>query len=200
MSSDTKNKVIKTAIFLLVVSFGISLFFNFQYVQEKEVQERQYKIYLNHYYGIVNDSFQILNSLLDESQDEEQINRELIVLSERLNRLAYMSSQVPYYVSDIGPSGMNLFEFAANVIIYGGTSEYRDKIPPFIEDNQLTEREKAYLEGIKNHIEYIHGELYSEETGQENRDLSKVEFNHITRYITEIMGEHDILLEKYLEQ
>jgi DNA helicase HerA-like ATPase len=195
VSSDT----IKAAIFLLIVLLGISLFFNFQYAQEKEVQERQYKTYLNHYYGVVNDSLQILNRLLDESQDEEQINKELIVLSEHLNRLAYMSSKVPYYISDIEQSGMNLFEFAANVIIYGGFSEY-DKIPPFIEDNKLTRNEKAYLEGIKDHIEYIHDALYSEETGQENRDLSKVEFNHITRYITGIIGEHDILLKKYLEQ
>jgi DNA helicase HerA-like ATPase len=151
---------------------------------------------LNHYYGVVDDSLQILNRLLGESQ-AEKINKELIVLSERLNKLAYMSSQVPYYVSDIEPSGMNLFEFAANIIIYGGSSEYKDKIPPFIEDKQLTESEKAYLEGIKDHIEYIHGELYSEETGQENRDLGQEKFNEITHYITGIIGEHDRLLKIY---
>ncbi|WP_156289525.1 hypothetical protein [Oceanobacillus salinisoli] len=199
MSSDSKRIVIKISFILIIVSLIISLFFNFQYVQEKEVQERQYKIYLNHYYGVVNDSLQTFDNLLEEPQSENQVTRKLIVLSERLNRLAYISSQVPYYVSDIEPSGLNFFETAANVIIHG-SSEHGDRIPSFIEDNQLSNSEKIYLEGIKDHIEYIHGELYSEKTGQEKLDLGKEEFNIITRYITGIMGESDVLLEKYLEQ
>jgi hypothetical protein len=199
VNSDTKNKVIKIAIPLLVVSLAISLFFNFQYAKEKETQERQYKIYLNHFYGVINDSLRTLNGLLDERQSKEQVNKSLIVLSEQLHRLAYLSSQAPYYVSVVEPSGMNLFTSAANVIIHG-SNEYGDRIPSFIENDQLSESEKVYLKGIKDHIEYIHGELYSEETGQENDNLRKEEFNQITRYLTEMIGEHDALLQKYLEQ
>lgn len=52
---------------------------------------------------------------------------------------------------------------------------------------------------IKKHLEYIHAQLYSVETGQENPHLSKGEFRSIAGYVTGIVSEYESLLEEYLQ-
>lgn len=190
------NKVI---IGILIFSFGISIFFNYQYFSVKQEKQRQFELFLNHYYISIHGSLNSVNRLLDSEQlSEEQINSDLIRLSNYLNRFAYISSSAAYYVDGVYPSGTNLFEIAAEVIMFG--SELNGvRIPPFIENTQLTNSEIAYLEEIKKHLEYIHERLYSEETGQENPHINKDEFRSIGVYVSGIISEHERLLEKYLE-
>jgi hypothetical protein len=198
VNNDTKQKVKKITIAVLIFSLGISIFLNYQYFKEKQEQQRQYETFLNHYYGAIHESLLSVNRLLDnEHQSKEQINRELINLSEHLNRFAYISSSAAYYVEGVYVSGINLFRLAANVIMLGGKHN-GEQIPSFIENNQLTKSEKVYLTEIKKHLEYIHVKLYLEETGQENSHLSKDEFRSIGGYVTRIGSEHERLLEEYI--
>src|SRR5699024_2472412 len=51
----------------------------------------------------------------------------------------------------------------------------------FADNNTLAEEELSYLEDLKKDLETIQMGLYSDETGQENRNLSIQRFNDIIR-------------------
>jgi hypothetical protein len=195
----SKNKsLITLAKGTFVLLFIVSVFFNWLYFKEKQEQERKFQIFLNHYYIAINDSLYSINRLLDSEQSsKEGVNRDLIMLSEQFKRFAYISSLAAYYAG-AHPSGSNLFELAANAIMFG-TQHKGEQIHPFIENDQLRKSEIVFLTEIKKHLEYIHAQLYSVETGQENPHLSKDEFRSIAGYVTWIVSEYDSLLEKYLE-
>jgi hypothetical protein len=193
-----KQSLITLAKGTFLLLFLVSVFINWSYFKEKQEQDRKFQIFLNHYYISINDSLYSINTLLDSEQSsKEEVKSELIMLSERFKRFAYISSLAAYYAG-AHPSGSNLFELAANVIMFG-TQHNGEQIHPFIENDQLRKSEIVFLTEIKKHLEYIHAQLYSEETGQENPHLSKEEFSHIAGYVTGIVHEYDSLLERYLE-
>ena len=198
MSFDKRYKTMKVILVLLAVSLVISLFFNRQYAKSLDEEEREYRTYVNHFYSEVRGTRLTLDDLLKDSQPIDQVNKELKRLSKHLNRLTYISSREPHYISGVQASGINVFEKASYVLL-NGSNEYKE-IPSFIQNPQISDGEREYLEGIQAHIQYIHNQLYSEETNQEKKDLTKEEMNEVINYISDLINQHDELLNAYLEE
>ncbi|MDW7652292.1 MAG: hypothetical protein SCK29_11660 [Bacillota bacterium] len=193
---DSYTPVKKTMTIILILSLGISLLYNYKH---SGMQQTEYQIFLNHYYFAVERSLTQIDTLLNRKLSEESLNRELLRLSLYLDRMVRLGSS-SVFVEGVYPiSEFNVFYLAADTLVFG-EEHNGNKIPPFGQDNLLSEGEITYLLGIKEHLEYIHGQMYSEETRQENPNLKRESFKQIAAYISGTGLEHDFLLDKYLEK
>ncbi|MBS4021889.1 MAG: hypothetical protein KGZ79_05660 [Dethiobacter sp.] len=120
-------------------------------------------------------------------------------LARSLNRFNSYASIAAKFVDGVHYNfESNLFSIAADTIILG-TVHRGNHIAPFGLESQLSESEKVYLLGIREHLEYLHSQLYSNETRQENPNLPRESFNKIVFYTRNMtVNEHSNLLDEYL--
>jgi hypothetical protein len=199
LEKNNKHKVNKVVIGFLTFLLVISLFVNYQYLKEKQEQQHQYRLFLNHFYSAVYLSLDSVNTILNEEQAENELNGELKRLSLYLDQTDHFLTKSAMYLDGIDHRGITFVHMASNVINFG--TEHNGKhIPPFGKDEALRQSEQKYLFGIKEYLEDIHTKLYSKETGQENPYLSQHTFNHIIQNSNWNVNDHYLLLDKYLNK
>jgi len=186
-------KLNKIAISLLMCLLIISLYINYQYFNEKQKQEHQYRIYLNHFYFSIYDSLNIVSKILNEELTGDQLNKEFMRLGFSLNKADDLLTESALYLEGVNHHGITFFRLASEAIIYG--TEYKGKqIPAFGSDFKINQSERAYLNELEKYLKDIHKKLYSEETGQEAPGISKYVFN---KDIIPSANDYYLLLDKY---
>ncbi|EOC99682.1 hypothetical protein [Caldisalinibacter kiritimatiensis] len=189
-----KIRKFKKIIILLIVLLIISSYFNYQYYRYKQKESYKYEIFLNHFYFSVNYSINILDEILNEQLISEQLNKKIMRLVYFLNEADHLLSESAFYIEGVNSRGTTFFKLVSNVISYG--TEYEgNKITAFLNDYKINQSERAYLSELKKYLEDIHSKLYSDETGQENPNISKYVFNH---EIIPSANEDYILLNQYI--
>jgi hypothetical protein len=132
---------------------------------EKVEDKRHYERFLNRFYHELDTTLYAVENVLSSSETEEHLLESLMRLEKRFERT--------YLVLDAGNSFLNddinkqtrLFMHRINLNV--------------IEDGKFQENERYELKRIKEALEFIKNGLYSEETGQEGKNISIKEFNEI---------------------
>ncbi|MEN2766067.1 hypothetical protein [Ornithinibacillus xuwenensis] len=171
MSQNTmvkiKNYILLISV-ILVVIMGILLF------QEKKESNKQYELFLNHFYHELDLSISSVDTVLsltpETKKKEEGLTEILYQIEKRVERTGLILE-----------TGNNLLNneirTETNYFIHRG-------IPGFGEDGEIDESEKEYLKTLKNELELIRKGMYSEETGQENPGLTIKQFNELIFKVT----------------
>lgn len=190
MTTSKPSKLTIILICLLLISF----YTNYQYYLRKQQEKIQHKVYLNHLYFGFDELLTTLDTLLEEELPEAQLNKELLRLSQCLTKVEYLLTESPIYIEGVQNHGITTFQLVHQTIIYG--SVYNGtQIRAFGEDSELNRCERAYLIELRDTVKDIHAKLYSEETGQENPNISKHVLNNIISDNLEYL-----FIDKYLEQ
>ncbi len=185
MSSNKLNKFKNIAIIVLAVG----LFFSVNKMnQNKDEYERQYKTFINHFYFSIKDSQTTLNRIIELHHlpsVQDNLEEELHRFNEQMLKTNYILQYGNLFVD----RDIYYFRYFQNMnfLIHGlhSTTNNRDPIivPPFAEDGVIDEAELAVLKWIKDDLDTIQQGLYSEETRQENPNITVEQFNEIVRPI-----------------
>ncbi|MFD1363134.1 MULTISPECIES: hypothetical protein [Bacillaceae] len=154
---------IKTCLLILVgfalVVTGVLLY------QEKQESKRQYEIFLNHFYHELTSVMQPLDSILEKSLEGKELEQALQQVEQNLEATDRVLNAGSLFVDR---------DIASHVSFFSN-----HPINQFADDNTLTNEEVQYLENLKEDLDTIQMGLYSDETGQENPELSIRVFNDI---------------------
>ena len=181
----------KVVYLFLGIGLLISLFFNYQYYKEKQRDEYKYHTFINHLYFNIDHSLDLLDNVLNKDNNQ-QIDEQISRLSKNLLETHLLLKESLFFLEGVSYP-ITLFQRADNMISHG--IDYNGKIiPPFLDDQLIDKYEHAYLVELKNVLNKMHQQLYSEDTGQENPNISKYVFHEMIRSL-----DHNVLLEKYLD-
>lgn len=147
----------------------------------KQAYQLSYKIFLNHFYHVVDDNIHIIERMIESPDDEENLQTTFMQLQERLQK----ADMILYYGNVFVDRDIYYYFYFENLqyMINGLQSSSNNRstiyVPPFLEDGKLDEVELMILEIHKNDLEKIRTGLYSEESRQENPNISISNFNQV---------------------
>lgn len=150
---------------LIILSFAL-IITGVQLYQEKQESRRQYELFLNHFYFELTSAIQSLHSVLETPLEGNELEQALLHVEQDLERTDFMLDAGSHFAN-------------RNI---GHASIFSDHpIMQFADDNTLTNEEMRYLENLNKDLDTIQTGLYSDETKQENPNLSIHAFNNVIR-------------------
>jgi hypothetical protein len=162
-----KNSFGKIKSFLLVILSVALIITGFQLYQNNQESQRQFESFLNQFYFKLESAISSVDSILEQPSEGNDLEQSLLQLDRDLEQTDLILN-----------AGYRLIDRE----IYGHTFLFSNHpINHFADNNRLTEDELNYLEDLKKDLKTIQMGLYSDETGQENRNLSIQRFNDIIR-------------------
>ena len=174
MFNSKAQKVMGIVIIILLIVTSILSSLYYQQAKESEEQRERY---INHLYFAVDRSIYRMDMLLENNEDslENDIRNLATELSEAdaIIRYGNLFLDRDLYRSDF-------FRYASNYL-YGVnmTGTVTAEVPPMGENNQLSEGDLKLLNTIKGYLEKAKEAMYSEQTKQENPNLTIEELNEI---------------------
>ena len=175
MFHNKVNKVMGILICVLAISLGV---FSSLYYQELKEDERKRELFINHLYFSIDSSLYNIDNIMEAKDGNEResyirILEKTLLEADAILRYGNMFINKDLYRSDF-------FRHASN-FLYGVnlTGTVNAQVPPIGENNQLTESDLKLLYTIKGYLENAREEMYSEQTKQENPNLTIVELNEI---------------------
>ncbi|TMN22097.1 hypothetical protein [Lentibacillus cibarius] len=174
MSKDRKIMIV--IIGFLVVFSGIITFLNYQ---DKQEEERQYEVFLNHFYFSVDDSLGRIQHLIEEKPQNEELDKRIqSIRDELLQANTIIRNGSSFLNSEIIPT--QFFRYSV-YFLEGIDIKGTAKISPIAEDGALDDKEIKLLKTIAGYLAKAKQEMYSPKTGQENPELTIKELNQIIR-------------------
>lgn len=189
-----KNYYNLLTIFLIVVLL-ISLFYNYQYRKYKEQTTGSNTIFMNDFYYEIDETVNAIDRLVEG--DFQDLSLTIIELTNHLTILEYMLSRVPYYISDRGAVPTDI-KYVNHIINYGRNYEEHN-ILPFIEDSEIDEQERAFLEEVREFLVIIRDLLKSEKKVDINSDIQLEKFQDIISETMYGANKYRSFLEEYIE-
>jgi len=159
---NRKEKVKTYALILLSGVLVIIFSLHFQKINE---DKRQYEAYLNEFYAHLDSTVQSVQYLLSNTE-EMDITGNLMSIENNL--------ETTNLLLRIGDRTVD-----SNINSHPRFFVGRITLSPANDDRRLTKEQRSELEKVQKGLEYMKEGLYSEQTGQENKDLSAKEFNEI---------------------
>lgn len=193
-----KRNFYKLLLVFLSIAFLVSLFFNYQYYQYHKQADTGSSIYMNDFYYEIDDAVYVIDQLVEGNT--QNIDSSIAKLTNNLAILEHMLGRVPYYIPDNqGARPTDIKNF--NTIINHGTDYEGHYIPPFIEDNKIDEKEKAFLSDIKDRLKPTRDLLRSKDKKKKevNPDISFEEFQDIISETIYGKLKYRNVLEKYID-
>ncbi|TFJ93229.1 hypothetical protein [Lentibacillus salicampi] len=163
---------------LIVISLAL-IITGIQLYQEKQENNRQFELFLNHFYFELTDIIRSLNAVLKEPMEGKELEHALLAVKDGLERTDFMLE-----------AGS---DFADRDIHAHPSFFSNHPLGQFSDDGMLASEEADYLEDLKNDLDTIRSGLHSDESGQENPDLSIRAFNNIINgsgYESGFLTEH----------
>ncbi len=151
-------------ILLVFLSIGL-IITGFLLYQEREENNNQYKLFLNKFYDNVNLTLSYMENDEYTELEEGSLTKYMTELGMRLEKTNMTLEAGRSFVSRDIP--MNKFTF------------FTLPVHQFAENGELTAEEMRYLEFLEEKLTSIQSQLYSEDTGQENPNISVEEFGEI---------------------
>lgn len=158
-----RNEKVKT--YALILLSGVLVIIFSLYFQKINEEKRQYEAYLNEFYAHLDNTDQSVQYLLSNTE-EMDISGILMSIENNLETTNLLLS--------IGNRTVD-----SNITYHPRFFVGRITIEPANDDGRLTKEQRSELQKVEKGLEYMKEGLYSEQTGQENKDLSAKEFNEI---------------------
>jgi hypothetical protein len=163
---------------LFIIILFISLVINYNYLQELEIEKSNYQVFIDQIYSEINHVLISLEEITSEDFDEDSIEESLDELTIYLVRLDHSLQKSSIFINGVNSKGINLAELIEETINQGQV--YNNlKIHAFAEDHSLNNQEVRFLLSIRDYILETKNLLTSEDTGQENSQISKSSLNNI---------------------
>lgn len=142
------------------------IFTGVQLNKEKKENKRQYELFLNRFYIAVERPITLIDYVLEEAPEERELERSLLRIEHELEKADELLDAGCTFASlDIGYT--QIFT--------------RHPIVQFADGDELTNEEKQYLKDLKEDLQSIRIGMYSDETEQENPNISPYAFKEILR-------------------
>lgn len=163
-------------IVLLVIVLGALFYVNAQQVKE---EERQWQVFLNHFYFSIDRSIHSIDQLMDRQDDVDQLENQIRYLERNLLEAEAILRYGRLFLDD--ELYHSNFFISASHFLYGikMTGTVNAELPPMGENGQLSESDIIILHTIRESLNYARQEMYSEQTRQENPNLTHAEINEI---------------------
>ena len=172
-----KSKTQKIMASVIVILFVTTSILSSLYNQQVKENEEQRERYINQLYFAIDRSIFRIDTLLENNEDalELDIRHLASELSEAdaIIRYGNMFLDRDLYRSDFFSHASN-FLHGVNL-----TGTVTAEVPPMGENNQLSEDDLKLLNTIMGYLENAKQAMYSEQTKQENPDLTIEEINEI---------------------
>jgi len=169
MDKQTLNKT--KNVFLIFITIGVFIS-GFMLYQEKVQNQRGYELFLNRFYNELTPAINDIEVLLyEKDMDEERFNDRIVILETRLAKLDS--------ILDLGSATLSY-----NIQDQPSFTQYAD-----LENLYENEDNQKVLRGLKEVLFLVQKEMYSEETKQEDPNLTVDEFNQIIQKGTSLYEE-----------
>ncbi|TFB19546.1 DUF1741 domain-containing protein [Filobacillus milosensis] len=160
MRNLPKEKIKTITIILLSITLIITVpMLN----HEKQEDEEQFESFLNEFYHHLDLTLMAADNILESPEDIEDWDYHLKKLRHHLDQTSLVLETGNRFIDWDIQIESYFFKYVSN----------------FSADDEPTEEQLAELENIRDALQYMKDGLYSEETGQENKDLSIDQFNEI---------------------
>ncbi|MCA0984345.1 hypothetical protein LCL89_09830 [Halobacillus yeomjeoni] len=164
--------------------------FTYLYFQDAREEERQWKLFINRFYYSVDQSIIRLDSLIDHKPEGEVLKEHIHRLNEEFTTAHVTLENGNHYVSDRIPH-TRFFRKAPGYLYGISSGSEGGGVPPLAEDQRLDEQEINRLKTLRSYLSEAKSDMYSEETGQENPEMTKEAFqkminDHLDQYPNEI--------------
>jgi hypothetical protein len=192
---------------IAIVILAIALFVSISKINEsKDERQRQYEIFINHFYFSITDSLDTLDRIIefhDLPSVRDNLEDELNRFREQMQKADY----ILFYANVFNNNDIHYFRYFShmNFMTDGlqSSSNNRDPVivPPFAEDGVIDETELAVLKWIKEDLDTLQQSLYSEERKQEDPNITIEQFNEIVMPIvaksyTELANRYNVEIKK----
>ncbi|KHE73203.1 hypothetical protein [Halobacillus sp. BBL2006] len=174
-----KDKTTKTMAYILGVVLVVLAVGGYQYSKEVREENRQFDYFLNHLYSSVDSSIGRIDYMLKEKPEDEDLVAAVRLLDEDLLKANTVLHSARTFIN---MEIYNTYFFLdATNFLYGITSsgEFTFKLPPISEDGHLGEKEIAILETLRDYMNGTKEAMYSDETMQEDPELTVNKMNEI---------------------
>ena len=184
MLKAKSSKLMFLFIIILLLIIGVMLGQNYRTAKE---QSQKREVFINHLYFSMGDMIHTLNILIEQNPSNEKLEEHIsnlhqhLLYGDALVQSAHLFLENEFY-------GTSFFKYSAH-FLYGINMQGVAEIPPFAENNKLDEEERAILKTIKDSIETAQLKMHSEETGQENPNLTFKQLSDI--FYTDLVRFHD---------
>ncbi|WP_079478765.1 hypothetical protein [Halobacillus salinus] len=187
-----KLYIVISSILIVVLSF-----FSYQYYQEAKEEKRQWGTFVNHFYFSIDRSIRRIDYLVEQNPEGDDLQEGLRLLERELLKSHDLAENASNFL-DSEFYGTFFFESVANYLYGMRVSESKDESQPIMEDGKLDKSEVEDLKGIQSYLIKTKEEMFSEETGQENPDLTVEDMNEI---VTSHLGQdmHEIYSGDFLD-
>jgi len=168
----TYKQSLKKAKNILLVLLSIGLTISLIFLNKEEEEDRnQYEGFLNRFYMELSPTIDTIEWLLSNEKDktDEAYQTRVSILETRLAKL--------YTILDVGDATLT-YDIHHN-FTFALYAHYED----------INEKNKKYLKELKEVLLFVQKEMYSEETRQEDPNLTVEEFNQIIDEGTELYRE-----------
>ncbi|WP_216827386.1 HMG-box domain-containing protein [Alkalihalobacterium elongatum] len=170
------QKITGGIIALLVLTL---LILSYQYYVGVKENDQQWKTFVNHFYFAIDNSIFAIDHLLENEYTSKNLEGKVRKLEKELLRAdAIISHGNSFMNNDLYRSN---FFLEATYFLYGinMTGTITVELPPMGENGVLEERDITLLRTIRGYLESAKQGLYSEQTKQENPNLTIDEVNKI---------------------
>jgi hypothetical protein len=157
----------KIKTYLLIILSVALIITGVQLYQSKQESQRQFESFLNQFYSKLEAARRSLDSVLEHELEGNDLEQALLQVEKNLEQTDLVLDAGGHFVDREIFSHMSIFAY--------------HPINQFADNSTLTDAELRYLQNLKKDLETIQNGLYSNETGQENRNLSVQHFNDIIR-------------------
>lgn len=150
---------------------------SYLYFKEYKEEQRQFDLFLNHFYNSLDMSITRIDTLLEGNLEGKELNEAIDRLeNDLLKTNTIVDNGYNFLSHDIYPT--NFFQNASS-FLYGVKMSGEFYVPPLSEDDQLDEEELTLLKTLRGYMVDAKNALYSSKTNQENPNLTMSELKEI---------------------
>lgn len=152
---------------------------SYLYFKEYKEEQRQFDLFLNHFYNSLDMSITRVDTLLEGKLEDEELNEAIGRLeNDLLKTNTIVDNGYNFLSHNIYPT--SFFREASNFLHgYNMSGDVSFYVPPLSEDGQLDEEELTLLKTLKGYMVDAKNALYSSKTNQENSNLTVSELKEI---------------------
>lgn len=178
MFNSRKEKIMVCLICISILALGIV---SLQYYQEIKENQRQYELFLNHFYFANVNLIQDIEALLDSKPQNEELDYMVYKLEKSISTVETILGDRFFVNEEI----LEPFFYRNARLIITGFAGASFKFSPLNEDKKLDNDEIILLETLKKYLNGVVHDITSPDVGKgilkENSNLTIDEFNKILR-------------------
>lgn len=173
-------RVVSLIVTILCVTTLIGGLFTYRYYEDQKEKERNWERFINHFYVSLNRSYTGMDRLIANRYEGERLEVAIENIEQHLIQTqVILESGSAFYNGSIHSNTNFFYEMTELLDGIEAGEKIKERFPPIDEDGRISERELQVLTVIRNRLKLGRDALYSEETGQEDPDLTVGDVNQV---------------------